>query len=751
MASGGPGAVHSVAPCPAQARLEALLLEATNPANPVTDVNLVKQFCDTVGRTSEGPLLAARLLGHRIQSPQDQEALHALVILGVRGARGVSNHYYRLQAVLEATVKSCGPVFHAEVGKFRFLNEMIKLVSPKYLGLQRPQHVKQKVIELLFRWTKDIPEEKKIEEAYGLLKAQGVVGADPDYVTTAVFAASLPPREAELDEEQQKKLQKLLHSNNLEDLQTANMMIKSIVSKDEEKMERLSKRLQQLETTSSQVKLLHEMVESHARGGSTAEERQVMAELSSSCDKLRPGLYRLASELAEDDNSIGEILAASDELTRAMERHRELVVEGRSWAGAAPGSLLDLGPAACSREAGPLQELLLVGQDSLPADRCIDLMSGFEDLVACDAAPIPGSPARGPAAPAGMGLVPEAAKVPEVVSSVVPVSPKKGLQDLDLLGESLIKERLAGDHLTSFEVRKNEKLPLNCLKKELATKMEEGVVRIETKDLTHELCDDAGQLAPVRPRTPDNASKASQDDETKCDNEVIKTEAGPKWNDVYIEMAKIQPSKATSPIQLQVTFPLHHQKSHKLSRPGLGGRAVGGAAFHDQLSVRVAGSRRGGDHPHQPAPGRRHPAPLPGGAAARLPGEGDAALHPAAPRRLALRPAAGCHPGPGARPRPRGARLRAHLHGGGRDRHRHREGHPTAGRDTAELTWRMGQRELSSVGQRSLWFELGQLHCNYPAHHQTLSSMYVIVWDILASSPNVILTNYYFFSRVFDF
>ena len=46
--------------------------------------------------------------------PQEREAIQSL-------------------AVLEAGVKSCGPVFHAEVGKFKFLNEMIKLVSPKYL------------------------------------------------------------------------------------------------------------------------------------------------------------------------------------------------------------------------------------------------------------------------------------------------------------------------------------------------------------------------------------------------------------------------------------------------------------------------------------------------------------------------------------------------------------------------------------------------------------------------------------------
>lgn len=32
---------------------------------------------------------------------------------------------------LEACVKNCGRRFHQEIGKFRFLNEVIKVVSPK--------------------------------------------------------------------------------------------------------------------------------------------------------------------------------------------------------------------------------------------------------------------------------------------------------------------------------------------------------------------------------------------------------------------------------------------------------------------------------------------------------------------------------------------------------------------------------------------------------------------------------------------
>ena len=96
--------------------LENLLFKATNPSNKLEDVNTIKQFCDAVNANlgGEAAVVACRLLAHKIQSPQEREALQSL-------------------AVLEAAVKSCGPIFHAEVGKFKFLNEMIKLVSPKYL------------------------------------------------------------------------------------------------------------------------------------------------------------------------------------------------------------------------------------------------------------------------------------------------------------------------------------------------------------------------------------------------------------------------------------------------------------------------------------------------------------------------------------------------------------------------------------------------------------------------------------------
>uniref|UniRef100_A0A3B3WYB5 VHS domain-containing protein n=1 Tax=Poecilia mexicana TaxID=48701 RepID=A0A3B3WYB5_9TELE len=60
----------------------------------------------------ELPQLATRLLAHKIQSPQEWEAMQALL-------------------VLETCMKNCGNKFHGEVGKFRFLNELIKVVSQR--------------------------------------------------------------------------------------------------------------------------------------------------------------------------------------------------------------------------------------------------------------------------------------------------------------------------------------------------------------------------------------------------------------------------------------------------------------------------------------------------------------------------------------------------------------------------------------------------------------------------------------------
>ena len=93
-------------------------------------------------------------------------------------------------------------------------------------------------------------------------------------VSGAVFASSPPPRQTELDEARTQKLQKLLHSKNPEDIEQANKIIQSMVKKDEEKMEKLSKNTVQLQSVTSNVRLLKEMLDNYNVSESNSEKRE---------------------------------------------------------------------------------------------------------------------------------------------------------------------------------------------------------------------------------------------------------------------------------------------------------------------------------------------------------------------------------------------------------------------------------------------------------------------------------------------
>ncbi|XP_038597868.1 ADP-ribosylation factor-binding protein GGA3 [Tachyglossus aculeatus] len=292
--------------------LESWLNKATNPSNRQEDWEYVIGFCDQINKELEGPQIAVRLLAHKIQSPQEWEAVQALT-------------------VLEAGMKNCGRRFHSEVGKFRFLNELIKVVSPKYLGDRVSEKVKAKVIELLFSWTVALPEESKIKDAYQMLKRQGIVLSDPLIPVDRTLIPSPPPRPKNPvfdDEEKSKLLAKLLKSKNPDDLQEANKLIKSMVKEDEARIQKVTRRLHTLEEVSNNVKLLNEMLLHYSKEHSAPADRELMKELYDRCEAKRRALFRLASETEDDDGSLGDILQASDNLSQVIASYKR-VVEGQ--------------------------------------------------------------------------------------------------------------------------------------------------------------------------------------------------------------------------------------------------------------------------------------------------------------------------------------------------------------------------------------------------------------------------------------
>ncbi|XP_049330127.1 ADP-ribosylation factor-binding protein GGA2-like isoform X3 [Astyanax mexicanus] len=281
--------------------LESLLSEVTDPNNVCERWNSIQEFYQHVNTQENGPQVALRLLVYKIQSPQEREALQALTLL-------------------EACMNNCGKRFHSEATKFRFLNELIKVLSPKYLGTWSSAQVKQKVTEVLFSWTQWLKEEPKVQEAYHMLKKQGIVKSDPKLPDSVVMPPLSPRQEVSVfdDEDKEKLLSRLLKSGRHEDLETANRLIKSAVKEEQEKMERESRRirtLQEVEKCTSQLRLLLNQRPTH-----TAQ----IKDLYERCDRLRPNLFRLASDTTDnDDDALAGILKWNDDLTEVMNLYRQ--------------------------------------------------------------------------------------------------------------------------------------------------------------------------------------------------------------------------------------------------------------------------------------------------------------------------------------------------------------------------------------------------------------------------------------------
>uniref|UniRef100_A0A3Q1BVT2 Golgi associated, gamma adaptin ear containing, ARF binding protein 3b n=1 Tax=Amphiprion ocellaris TaxID=80972 RepID=A0A3Q1BVT2_AMPOC len=286
--------------------------KATHPTNRQEDWEYIIGFCDQINKELEGPQIAVTLLVHKIHSPQEWEALQALT-------------------VLEACMKNCGRRFHNEVGKYRFLNELIKVVSPKYLGETAPEKVKVKIVEMLYSWTVAFPSETKIGEAYQTLRRQGLVTNDPELPLDRTLIPSPPtrPKHPVFDNEDMGKLlAELLRSKNPEDLQEANRLIKNMVKEDDARVQKVTKRIHTLEEVNINVKLLTEMLTHYNKDSSTDSDKEIIKELYERCDKLRRAAFKMATETEDNDTSLGDILQASDDLSRVINSYKK-IVEGQ--------------------------------------------------------------------------------------------------------------------------------------------------------------------------------------------------------------------------------------------------------------------------------------------------------------------------------------------------------------------------------------------------------------------------------------
>lgn len=286
-----------------RSEIEFVFHKILSPIKKTADPNLIFQFCQKLSDI-EDTQLAADLIVNKLLSTQEWEVLIALYIL-------------------EACVKNCGEPMHEIIGRFRFLNEMIKLISPKYYGSRTSEQAKKKTVELIYSWSRDLPKKNKIKEAYEMIKKQGIVKEDPVYVEE--LAVNVAPREKNPifeDEEKSKQLAILLKSKNVQDLEKANKIIKNMVKQDEIKTEKISSRINELEKINNNIKLLTDMLSQFNSKTAKSSEKETIKYLYDELEKLQPNLIKLATETDDNDESIGDILKTNDSCDTIMKKYQ---------------------------------------------------------------------------------------------------------------------------------------------------------------------------------------------------------------------------------------------------------------------------------------------------------------------------------------------------------------------------------------------------------------------------------------------
>jgi len=293
--------------------MELLLEELTDPASSSIDWAKVSKFVQLVKRDKDtGAADCVQMLLDKIRHRNQKVALAALT-------------------VLEACVKACGAHVHGVVGKFRFLNEFIKMVSPKYYS-ETPTEVKRRVLATMQQWNYSLMEQSKVREAYQMLLRQGVEFPDdvaqPELNVPVgaayldISAKSMVKRYSPLEEDKKKAklLEKLLKSKDPNDLMKANKLIKKMVDQDAKKGQRVAETRKELDVVQNNAKLLTDMLQHYSPGvDPRLDSNEVVQDLYKSCLDMRPKMFKMASQLDEQDQTLGDVLAANDHLTRVLD------------------------------------------------------------------------------------------------------------------------------------------------------------------------------------------------------------------------------------------------------------------------------------------------------------------------------------------------------------------------------------------------------------------------------------------------
>ncbi|XP_058463125.1 ADP-ribosylation factor-binding protein GGA2 isoform X2 [Malaya genurostris] len=292
--------------------LDSYLGKAVHPSNTDLDISAIDQFCLTLKKNPSFMHRATQLLAKRIQSSSTKEALFTL-------------------EALEECMETCGIEFRSEINKFRFLNELIKLVSRKFDGDKTPREVSERILNILLTWTNKYESCNKIQEAYNLLKTQGIEHQPQQNVV--VKSTPKSDSRGSLEDSELAKLRKLINSSKQEDRDMANLLIQNFYRDDERRTQMKARRLSELQKVSENTKLLDEMLSQYRADESSEEELAIIRDIFQSCEGMHPTIIRLAEETQHSEGMLEKIFEVNDNLTQVLDKYRQLILNNNKQTG----------------------------------------------------------------------------------------------------------------------------------------------------------------------------------------------------------------------------------------------------------------------------------------------------------------------------------------------------------------------------------------------------------------------------------
>ncbi|KAI8034237.1 hypothetical protein M5D96_012996 [Drosophila gunungcola] len=277
--------------------MEEMLERATNPAKKIDELG-VQMFCIVVKSNAQLVHKAQEMIVAKVQSTNVTEATRAI-------------------SLLEECMTQCGDVFQDEAAKFRFLNELIRLVSKKYKGAETPHEVKQRIMECLLLWTTEFPQRQKIRDAYDMLRKEG----DIEHGTTE---AAVAKRESVLGTIDEAMFAKLIKSNNPENFKRANLLLQYRMAQEARRNDLLAQHRLVLSEVQETMQLLNQMLDSY--DPSNQDVSETLHELYKICKKHKPIFQHLPQLLDDSDAQlVADTLYANGALLTTMQRYKLLV------------------------------------------------------------------------------------------------------------------------------------------------------------------------------------------------------------------------------------------------------------------------------------------------------------------------------------------------------------------------------------------------------------------------------------------